>query len=1054
MRMKTPSRWLAVGTASVLALAGASVATAAPSAAKTHKVSTHTSLSNGRAVAGRPVTLAAAVHPNPHGGTVRFRNGASTVHGCSAVHLHSGKAVCHAKLTAGSRSLRASFSGHKRFRASSVRRTVRVATAPKPTARPAPAKTAPTKPTAVKTFLGSLGSCTTTKGALVAVDFAHWSGPAVRGCDPAPTTGIKLLTTAGFTTAGDQHDGPQFICRIGHPLYNKGTQYPTPAQDPCVVTPPASAYWSFWLAPKGSNTWSYSQYGAYADKPTNGEVEAWTFGGTDIAGTHGQPAFAPNDVRAGLPTGTATAERAAQHAQVRRAKVRVLDAGAATPNLTKAADYLTRQLVDGDHYEPFGPGSKDIGLTIDGGLALASFGSADESLGAIADYVSAHVGDYTFLGTQYAAQYADGGSIGKVALLAESVGRNPRSFGGFDLIKEIESRVCVKADATIGCAGAGNYRNANTTFKQALGLIAQLRAGDGKSAERPAAYLEGTQHADGSFSSIIPTTGDSETDSTGMAAMGLALVPGSKARAALAKALRWLAGQQESSGGFPGASGDSVNSAAIVVQALRLDAQTYNTQIVKAEKFLTAEQNTDGGFNVASNTTGSDLRASTQALGGAVGTPFGSVLDNLTAKSGAVKGAGYLVSQLQGTGNDHYVFAGSSSADDGLTSDGVFALLAAGGHDADVTKMVTWLEGDVANYADPAGAEGGPYSGGLSKLALVAEATGNDPHAFGGTDLLGLVKSKVCSAKIDGDFSPCTAAGDAYNAFSTVSQALAVLALQASPNDADHLTIDSPLVVRLHQLQCADGGFSSVLITPGQKCTSEVDTTGYAVQALAAVQGTDTWLGAAQKYLEKAQLSSGLYNGAVKSSSNSTALAAGALQSLVDALTSPTADPPQPKTIAPIAAWQSALTGLTTTAVSSGGFQTSPSASGADLRASTQAVAAAAQRSLLAESGARVLSLPRAADATAPPASGTTTPPSSTAPGSGSSSPTAADSAPGGGSSAGTDATTQSSSELASTGLDSMKLLFWALVLMVLGVGLSLAGRRGLRVPQRTARHR
>jgi hypothetical protein len=143
-----------------------------------------------------------------------------------------------------------------------------------------------------------ISSCTSTVGAIAAVDFGHWGGPVVRGCDAAPTTGYNLLHNGGFTTAGDTHDGPAFICRIGNPAFSSGTQYPTPAQDACVVTPPASAYWSYWIAPKGQTTWTYSPLGAMGDVPKAGEVEAWTFGATDIDGTTGQPTFTPASVRA------------------------------------------------------------------------------------------------------------------------------------------------------------------------------------------------------------------------------------------------------------------------------------------------------------------------------------------------------------------------------------------------------------------------------------------------------------------------------------------------------------------------------------------------------------------------------------------------------------------------------------------------------------------------------------------------------------------------------------------------------------------------------------
>lgn len=143
-----------------------------------------------------------------------------------------------------------------------------------------------------------IGACTPTKGAVVAVDFAHWGGPVVRGCDANPTTGMNLLHDAGFTTTGTVHDGPGFVCRIGDADYDGGTEYPTTADEPCVLTPPADAYWSFWIAPAGQHTWTYSPLGALSDHPADGEVEAWVFGPTDTGGTTGGPSFTPDSVRA------------------------------------------------------------------------------------------------------------------------------------------------------------------------------------------------------------------------------------------------------------------------------------------------------------------------------------------------------------------------------------------------------------------------------------------------------------------------------------------------------------------------------------------------------------------------------------------------------------------------------------------------------------------------------------------------------------------------------------------------------------------------------------
>ncbi len=145
-----------------------------------------------------------------------------------------------------------------------------------------------------------VGDCTTTSGVILAVDFGHWGGPVLRACGTTPTTGFTLLNEGGWHTTGTGHDGPAFICRIGYDGYHGGTQYPTSKDESCVLTPPASAYWSYWHADPGQNTWSYSQLGAMSYRPKPGSVDLWNFGGTNIAGTTGSgiPTISPNSLRA------------------------------------------------------------------------------------------------------------------------------------------------------------------------------------------------------------------------------------------------------------------------------------------------------------------------------------------------------------------------------------------------------------------------------------------------------------------------------------------------------------------------------------------------------------------------------------------------------------------------------------------------------------------------------------------------------------------------------------------------------------------------------------
>jgi MYXO-CTERM domain-containing protein len=145
-----------------------------------------------------------------------------------------------------------------------------------------------------------LSRCTATTGVIVAVDFGHWGGPVLRACGTTPTTGYALLNQGGWDTTGTEHDGPGFICRIGYGGYRHGIQYPTPAQQACVQTPPASAYWALWQAGRGQDSWTYSQAGAMSYRPGPGSVTLWVFGGTNLAGTAGSavPTVSPDRLRA------------------------------------------------------------------------------------------------------------------------------------------------------------------------------------------------------------------------------------------------------------------------------------------------------------------------------------------------------------------------------------------------------------------------------------------------------------------------------------------------------------------------------------------------------------------------------------------------------------------------------------------------------------------------------------------------------------------------------------------------------------------------------------
>ncbi len=138
-----------------------------------------------------------------------------------------------------------------------------------------------------------VSSCSPSRGVLVVVDFVAFGGALSRGCDATITTGLDALHDAGFATEGTRRDGPGFVCRIAGK--------PSAGQEPCIVTPPASRYWSYWHANAGDTRWTYSQQGASSYRPRPGSIDAWVYGATDLQGSSGGPDFTPAQIRGPAP---------------------------------------------------------------------------------------------------------------------------------------------------------------------------------------------------------------------------------------------------------------------------------------------------------------------------------------------------------------------------------------------------------------------------------------------------------------------------------------------------------------------------------------------------------------------------------------------------------------------------------------------------------------------------------------------------------------------------------------------------------------------------------
>ncbi|WP_406110911.1 prenyltransferase/squalene oxidase repeat-containing protein [Kitasatospora purpeofusca] len=714
--------------------------------------------------------------------------------------------------------------------------------------------------------------CTATTGAIVAVDFGHWGGGVVRGCDADPSTGMNLLHKAGFTTAGTEHDGPAFICRLGVGSFNGGTQYPTPAEESCTTTPQATAYWSYWIAAPGQQTWSYSQFGAATQKPKPGEVEAWVYGGTDIGGTSGAPAFTPDSVRARnagpSPSASPSASPTATASPTGPAR---------TGDPAAAAAWLAARLVGGDHMENWAFEGPDYPGTVRTAIALAAAGSQDPALRKVLAFLRAHTDAYLY--PDGPTGKPDSGAAALLALVAGSTGGDPRSFGGRDLLAALTDHVCAAPGENGKCTAAGDFHGASSPWVQAWAVIALRRAGVTPPASALARFAV-LQCADGGMAgSMIVAGGYCESDpgSTSLAVLALRGVTGYEPMAT--KAAEQLAASQQADGSYApyaGAPGDT-GSTAHAAQALLAVGQGARQSAAKA--WIAARQGEDGGVRPDEATTDADPAATEQAVLALTGTDLGTVHHNpdgaTTPPAGRTpdpaRGSAYLTDRTRLI-DGHYYEAFPTFADFGLTIDGAFALAATGTDDTALRGIVDFLDrqGKDANErtVNDWTAIGTEYAGGgsIGKEALLAEVVGRDPRAFGGHDLIAALAAVTC-AQAD-DNTGCAGAGNYTWATSVFSQALGIMAQLRAGDTANA----AAPIAYLKSLQHADGSWPSLIPATGD---SDVDSTAMAVMALALAPG-DEAAAAVDKgvaWIAGRQLADGGFPGAAGDSTNSAALA-------------------------------------------------------------------------------------------------------------------------------------------------------------------------------------
>ncbi len=133
-------------------------------------------------------------------------------------------------------------------------------------------------------------ACSTATGVTVVVDFHELGGGLHQVCD-AGGGGEKasaLFPDNDFPLNYVQRQ-PGFVCRVSG----------EPADDPCVNTPPANAYWGLWWSDGTSSGWSYSSVGVGSLTIPDGGSVALSWNGSSSK----SPPGAPPPQHSAQPTG-------------------------------------------------------------------------------------------------------------------------------------------------------------------------------------------------------------------------------------------------------------------------------------------------------------------------------------------------------------------------------------------------------------------------------------------------------------------------------------------------------------------------------------------------------------------------------------------------------------------------------------------------------------------------------------------------------------------------------------------------------------------------------
>lgn len=236
---------------------------------------------------------------------------------------------------------------------------------------------------------------------------------------------------------------------------------------------------------------------------------------------------------------------------------------------------LTSNLVIGEYKADTWVQYTDHGLSADVALALDEVGGHARKVRRIGAALQPEVSSWTADG-----DYA--GAVAKAAVAAVVTGKDPASFGGVDLVAQLEERTSGTAPITGRIEDVGDdYAN---TIGQAFAVLALAQAGSPEAGAARDFLLE-QQCADGSFrltfsdkatedqSCDADATSAPDTDATALSIILLDQLPSADLAVdeAIGAAVAWLKTTQNRNGSFGGGTsteGANANSTGLAAWAL------------------------------------------------------------------------------------------------------------------------------------------------------------------------------------------------------------------------------------------------------------------------------------------------------------------------------------------------------------------------------------------------------------------------------------------------------------------------------------------------------